>query len=226
MLLLSSCAVHNPMSEMVMFQKKVERDGTVRYAGYGHAFVGTSIDKYPISGVTDYLNRKNGRTNEYEHMKVSSLTTHAMIMDRSNRNFALSIALGFPLGLDLTTKLTHSLYATGSVGLSWYKPFNWQFILQRRLLDGNPTGLSIGAMVVSNHFSYSAERLPDEDSCKYCKSPYISTTSVGVRGVLVMRMEPQYETTDRVFFYANAAYMYDTTMKLWYPKVGFSIGFY
>lgn len=218
------------MSEMVMFQKKVESDGTVTYAGYGHAIAGFSFDNYPVSGVTDYLNQKNGTSGGYELFLPVSLTTNSILMIPSNPNYAFSLALGFPIGVDMTVKVSPSLFATGSVGWSEQQPLNWQLILQNRLLDGNPIGFSIGAMIVRHHVGYSGvDSEPYEGACSVCGiSPgnYIPSTAIGVRSVLILRHYPNYETTDRVFLYTNAAYMYDTTMKLWYPKVGFSLGFY
>jgi len=230
MLLLSGCAVHNPMSEMVMFHKKVEKDGKVTHAGYSHAIASYSADNYPHQGVDSYIKQRTGSTNQFNVHKPTSITTNAIFMNPWTPNFALSVALGFPIGLDMTARLTKTLFATGSVGWSEYTPANAQFILQKRLLDGNPTGLSIGAILVLNHVGYRVnESEPGEGASGgvgISPDNYIETTSVGVRGLLLLRDYPGYVTKDRVFIYANAAYLYDLSMKLWYPKVGFSIGFY
>jgi hypothetical protein len=230
LLLLSGCAVHNPMSEMVMFQKKVEDNGEVTYAGYGHAIAGYSADNYPQQGVNTYLKQRYESTNQFNVAKPASLTTNAIFMNPSYPNVALSVALGPSFGVDMTVKVTHSLFATGSIGWNDYAPANAQFILQKRLLDGNPTGISIGAILVRNHVGYRViEADPGEGASGgggISPDNYIETTSVGVRGLLLLRHYPGYETKNRIFLYANAAYMYDTTMKLWYPKLGFSFGFY
>lgn len=92
------------------------------------------------------------------------------------------------------------------------------------------TAISIGAILVLNHVGYRVHELDPGEGASggggISPDNYIETTSVGVRGLLLHRDYPGYETKDRVFIYANAAYLYDLTMKLWYPKMGFSVGFY
>jgi hypothetical protein len=239
LLLLSGCAVHNPMSELVMFQKKTDEVDPVSYSRSGQIITAAShtgltisafsVDNLPLSGVTDYLNERSGSNNRYVVQKPISLTTNGVFMSPLYPDVAISIAIGFPIGLDLTAKVGNSLYATGSLGWSDQTPLNGQFILQKRLLDGDPAGLAIGAILVRNYVGYSVtESETSEYVCFLCVPPIetIATTSVGIRGLLVLNNTPMHPSRRRSYLYANAAFLYDMTMRLWYPKMGFSIGFY
>lgn len=210
-----------------MFQKKVDEMGTVGYASYGHALAGSSVDNYPISGFNDYFQKRNGTSDQYDVVKPTSLTTNAVFMNPAYPDLAFSIAIGFPIGFDLTAKVSNSLYATGSFGWTEFAPMNGQFILQRRLLDGNPTGLAIGVILVRTYVGYVVTG-SDGEGCYLCITPnnYIGTTSVGIRAILTLKNTPQFYTRRRVFLYSNAAILYDMTMNLFYPKMGFSVGFY
>ena|SRR5690554_6338996 len=76
--LLSGCAIHNPMSEMLMFKTKKDFiDGREYSAKYSHAFISYTADLYNPEVVVDYANSK-GSNESYTYNTAKAITTHSI----------------------------------------------------------------------------------------------------------------------------------------------------
>lgn len=142
---LSGCAHHMPMSELKMYQEKRYSDGETQKTGYAHAIVGASAS---YAALPDPLVTRRGKV-LYNPEPAGFVGMSSIFMRPLDSNFATSISYGFFLiGFDMTYHLfpesEENLYLT--VGFT-NLPTNYQVILQRRLLDGNPLGLSLGVQV-------------------------------------------------------------------------------
>jgi hypothetical protein len=214
------------MSELVMFQNKVERDGSVSMSDLSNRFLSFSMDKHPKAGVTDYLDKRLGPGVEYMVYGRGSLATHSVYVESAKRDRAISLVIGVPMGVDATVQLFPKTFVTGSVSANFRSNLNGQLILQRQLIEGNPVGLSLGVMLIRNNVGYDYTIFGEDNySINFTPSWYISTFSIGPRSVFLFK-DARYNSAEPAFVYLNAAYLYDTTMKVWYPKIGFSLGFY
>jgi len=215
------------MSEMVMFQKKVERDESASMTGLNYRFLSVGMDKHPKAGVTRYLNKTRGYQDEYFVFGRGTLTAHSVSIQSKQRDRAVSFVFGVPMGVDGTAQILPKTFVTGSVSANFRSNVNGQLILQRQMIDGNLVRLTLGAMLIRNNVGYDIDpRFGEDDySINFTPTKYISTFSIGPRSVFLF-IDPRYNSAESVFIYLNAAYLYDTTMKLWYPKFGFSFGFY
>lgn len=216
-LILSGCAAQNPMSELLMFQHKKHAYGMVHEAGYSHAIGSAHVEPYPKSMIESAYGK------DIKARNGLAAATHAIFMsDRQNR-VAVSLAIGSPFGLDATAALPWRLYATGSAGISVFGDLNGVFVLQRRVADGNPVGLSLG-LLAKRTTLWAVDR---QDFAFHGRARRMDVLqSVGPRGVMFVGIKPDVPTTDRFFLYANGAYLFDLGLKAWYPSFGLSIGFY
>ncbi len=209
-----------------MFQKKVKSDGSVSISDLSNRILSFSMDKHPKAGVTRYLNKRSGFPDEHMVYGRGSLTTHSVSIQSKERDRAVSFVFGVPMGVDGTAQILPKTFVTGSVSTNFRLHANGQLILQRQLADGNPVGWSLGLMLIRNNVGYDTEARDGDVCCTFGPTDHISTISLGPRTAFLINIAHRYKKPGHEFLYANAAYLYDTTLKVWYPKVGFSIGFY
>lgn len=91
-------------------------------------------------------------------------------------------------------------------------------ILQRRLLDGNPVGLSLGVTYIRNY-----QRVGDLGFLSNYSEFY--TSSAGIRTVVFLSSRSVYGSS-QLFLYGTGSINYDFNVKVIYPKVGVAMGFY
>ncbi len=218
-LLISGCAIHAPMSEMVMFKdKKVDGKEYESRMGWG-------LGSMTVDLTTDKLDSElcEGQTGDCVSGDEPSLNTHVLVLTEKLDRVALSVALGAPLGLDATVHVFEDYYMTGSVA-TISDEIQGQFIFQRRLLDGNPLGLSVGGHLSRLNWVAGAYG----DNCTIsCWSEHrnLNTMVAGIRSVFTLTRISSYGST-RPFLYLTGSYNYDFKVGMTYPKVGVAIGFY
>ncbi len=218
----ASCAIHQPMSEIVMFQQKRSHSDSTYFAKYSHSLASFNGDYLSESAVLDYIGSNYEDEDDLEYERSGSITTNFIFLSEEYQEFGLSIALApllYGSGLDLTFNVFEKFYMTAAGGMGYQEP-QFQFIFQRRLLDGNPIGLSVGAVWRKNSRTIG-----------YNNGSWIGgysnfyTSSFGVRSVITLSPIRGYGEP-RVFFYGTGSYNYDITLKAFYPKIGFSVGIY
>lgn len=220
--LLAGCAVHSPMSEMVMFQEKeAEADRDLYLSRYSHSVASYRNWIYPQTSINRYLSRTEspGEVDAYTYLESHSFSTHAIFMSDRLEDVALSLAFGKGVGVDATARLFGDLYLTG--GLS--NPSNpvGQVVLQQRLLDGNPAGLSLGAAFTRNFHKFA--KIEECYFCTGARSTY--SRALGLRAVFTLSY-PEAEGRSRPFVYATGTWGYDFTFDAWYPQLGIAVGLY
>lgn len=220
--LLAGCAVHSPMSEMVMFQQKeAGPDGDLYLSRYSHSLTSYRNWIYPQSSINRYLSRteRHDQGDAYTYLESHSFSTHAIFMSDRLDDVALSLAFGKGLGVDATTRLFGNTYLTG--GLSNPAQPVGQLVLQQRLLDGNPAGLSLGVAFTRNFHKFA--RIDDCYFCTGARSTY--SRAVGLRAVYTLSY-PKDKGRSRPFLYATGTWGYDFTFDTWYPQLGVAVGLY
>lgn len=220
----ASCAIHQPMSEMVMFQEKRAHSDSTYFSKYSHSIASASTDHFLESEIVKYARENYSEDRELGYDNPSSLTTNLIFLNQNHQRFGLSIALG-PLvmgtGIDATYNIFEKYYLTAAGGMGRdFRDYQYQFILQRKLLDGNPLGLSIGT-VFRNRYRYVG--IP----VNYLGADNIDfyTTSFGLRSVFTYSPITEYGSS-RLFIHGTGSFNYDVTLNTFYPKIGISIGIY
>lgn len=217
--LLNGCAIHSPMSEMVMFKTKTDDfDGREYSAKYSHAFASYTADLYDPQVVVDYANSKS-ENDSYSYNYARSFATHAIFLSEKVDDFALSLAIGNTVGVDMTARLFGQTYLTGAANV--FEGLQGKVILQQRIYDGNPVGLSFGATLSRNYQILQY----DSGSMVFPGLTGYYTTSAGLRFVFMSGGLSFYRTS-RSFFYVNGSMNYDFQMKHFYPRMGISFGLY
>lgn len=223
MVILSGCAIHAPMSEMVMFQEKRTNDSSY-YSTYSHAVGSYQVDLHPSGRTADYANKP-----EYDFIRDRALTTNLIFMTEGKNNFAWSLALPYPLGIDGTWLLTDKWYLTNAISFSNGGDRDRRYllegnvILQRRIFDGHPLGFSVGTKLGYNRFSIDVT----ERGSVTRSTIAIPTKVVGFRSLLLLTPKPQPPAGyARPFVYATGSINYDIDVNVLYPVVGIAFGFY
>ena len=220
----TSCAIHQPMSEMVMFKEKKAHSDSTYSSKYSHSIGSFSTDNFLESAVLDYVGYNPQTDRESSYGNPASFTTNMIFLDERSNRFGASFALAPTLigsGIDATYNVIGHYYITGALGAGDDSGgLQYQFILQRRLSDGNPLGLSIGAVFKRNlRFISIRTNYLGGDSNSF------HSNSFGLRSVLTLAPITEYGSS-RLFIHATGSYNYDLTLKTFYPKVGISIGVY
>lgn len=220
--ILSGCAVHSPMSEMLMFQKKKGFDGRYYRARYSQTLISSTTNLYPKRPIEQYARKLHPESTgeSYDYSPAQTFTTNAILLSDKTDKFAVSLAMGNVLGIDATARIWGNLYFTGTI--SGYEKAQGQLIVQERILDGNPVGLSVGATYLRNYnMVYTGG-----SGCTFCyPSTDFYTHSIGIRSLIMLTPASPYGL-GRPFLYATGSYNYDITMDLFYPRIGIALGFY
>lgn len=204
---------------MVMFKEKIDSlDGKTYSAKYSHAFISYTTDVYDPKVVVDYAATKNDSKNYY-YDRATAVTTHAIFLSDKVDDIALSLALGNTIGIDFTSRLFGQTYLTGAT--SFYPGLQGEIIVQQRIYDGNPAGLSLGVTLNRNYqivmFDSGSMVFPGIDG--------YYTTSAGVRLMSIIGGISSYGDA-RQFLYFTGSVNYDFQMKHIYPRLGISFGLY
>ncbi len=218
----ASCAIHEPMSEMVMFQQKKSLSDSTYFSKYSHAIASYTKDLTPKKAVLDRLGHyteDDGEKHENGYMTPEVATTHFIFLHEKHKELGVSIAISsvlFGSGADFTHNIFGHYYLTGAVGFTPVP--QTQLILQRRLLDGNPIGLSLGTVLSLNNryvSTYNGSIIGGSEE--------LITSSLGIRAVLMAAERADYGAA-RFFLHSSFAYNYDFALKVFYPKIGVSFG--
>lgn len=220
--LLFGCAIHSPMSEMIMFHEKEDRYGRKYDSRYSHSVASVTTNLYSSKVINEYaeVNYPTGEDTQYDYASAATIMTSAIFMADGTNNFAVSLAIGNNFGLDATAKLFGRTYLTGALSIG--PRSQGLIVLQQRLKDGNPFGLSLG-LIYQRNYQY----VPiDGVSCGFCfPSEEFYTNSIGIRSVGLMA-PPQGYGDSKFFLYMTGSINYDITMETFYPKIGFALGLY
>lgn len=218
----ASCAIHQPMSEMVMFQEKESSYDSTYFSKYSHSIGSFSSDHFLESAVLDHVGHNSQSGGEKHYGNPFSLTTNLIFLSEKHQKIGFSIAIG-PLimgtGVDLTYNAFGKYYLTAAGGMGRdFRNYQYQFIVQRRLLDGNPVGLSVGAVLRNNYrfVSIDAEHIDYQD---------FYSNSLGIRSVFTFSPITNYGSS-RLFLHGTGSFNYDIKLNAFYPKIGVSVGIY
>ncbi|MEQ8525805.1 hypothetical protein [Gracilimonas sp.] len=221
---LTSCAIHQPMSEMVMFQQKKALSDSTFFSKYSHSIGSFSSDHFLESAVLDYIGYNSQSERKKQYGNPFALTTNLIFLNENHQNLGFSIALA-PLiagtGVDLTYNVFGKYYLTAAGGMGRdFRDFQHQFIFQRRLMDGNPFGLSLGAVWRKNYryVSITTESV-------FGSSQDFYSQSFGIRSVFTLSPISEYGSS-KLFLHGTGSFNYDITMEAFYPKIGISVGIY
>jgi hypothetical protein len=238
---LTGCAMHAPMSEMVMFHEKESPEGSYN-ARYSHALGSFTMHRYDPEAFETYVDNNlsaQGDTTLWPQSTEFGITSNAIFMFEQTDRVAVSLLAGLPFGADATLKLPADIYLSG-VGAFDYnnflnnlRGFQSQLILQRRLLDGNPVGASLGISWKNANLivPYDAELESVSRGCIACgirvlgHYKVLQSQSLGIRGVFMIS-KPTGHGQSRPFLYLTGSYNYDFALDMTYPKIGVSFGFY
>jgi hypothetical protein len=219
------------MSEMYMFKEKVVNDSTYQ-AKFSQAIGHVSIEDYDDKKLNKYARSEDppDKGNSYQGGSGGAIGTSPILMFDK---FSVSGSFGLPPGVDATTEIGNDYYVTGNAGISYNQRFQGQVILQKRILDGNPIGLSLGGVFKKEEISVEKNIGRQNWDDGYPPSMFqgtgpeeiYSSYMIGIRGLTMLSLPTSYGTS-RPFLYITGSYNYDLKIDMWYPKVGFAIGFY
>jgi hypothetical protein len=208
------------MSEMYMFKEKAVKD-TTYHSTYGHAVGSFTYSRYDAEAVTKYASEHDPIKNQYEDYERTydrSLATNAVYMFD---DFSVSAALGFPPGIDATAGLGSGMFVTASTGITNESNLQGQVILQKKILGGNPFGLSVGGVLRRSVINVSKSGQMDFPESE----TYYMTNEVGIRSMFMLAQISGYDRA-RLFLYGTGSYNYNIDMGMTYPKVGIALGLY
>lgn len=205
-----------------MFQKKKDLSDSSYFSKYSHSIGSFSTDQFLESAVLDYVGHNSQSGGEKHYGNPISLTTNLIFLSEKHQEVGFSIALG-PLllgtGADMTLNPFGKYYMTIAGGMGRdFRKYQSQVIVQRRLLDGNPLGLSVGGVWRKSYRFVSIEA----DHIDYQE---FYSTSVGIRSVFTYSPISNYGSP-RLFLHGTGSFNYDITLEAFYPKIGVSIGVY
>lgn len=173
--MLTGCATHAPMSEMVMFNKRPADEGEhIRFA-----LSATYIE----SGVNvEEFSEKQRDTDFQEEgflLEGNSIVFSSTWMKKDD--FSYSFAFGDALGIDVTRKLWDDYYVSSVLSA----PGSLKFIFQRRILDRKGGGISPGLFIAVNKKKYFSRC---EDYCgNFFPDQSIFLFNTGLRSRFLLR---------------------------------------
>ena len=213
----SGCATHSPMSEVKMYQEKRFSDGDTVRTRYAH--VVATFSKSDIGEMRNLETRDGSVLIEAKTAPVLGMAS--IFMRPETANYAISLSYGlFYIGFDMTfevlPKHVSNTYLTfGFTNL----PIYYQFILQRRLLDGNPFGLSLGFQLRQLEILHE----PFE-GCYLCMIPERDQyLAFGPRVNFAISDNPNILTRRRAMLYGNISINYAPAIDLYFPNFGVAL---
>ena len=219
---LSGCAVHSPMSEMLMFQQKEGYNGKTYKSRYSHSIVSVTSNLHSPARINKYAEQQEPTRSDrrYNYNTAPTILTNLIFMSEHSDRFAFSVGVGNNIGIDATAKVYEDLFLSGAASLA--SSPQGQIILQKRLLDGTPTGLSVGISYQRNSLYVPI----DGAGCGFCfPSEDFGTNSVGIRTVGLLAPPSQYGKS-AFFLHFTGSINYNMSIEMVYPKIGISLGIY
>ncbi|RNC83861.1 MAG: hypothetical protein ED557_08810 [Balneola sp.] len=218
-LFLTGCAMHSPMSEMVMFAEKkvqasIQDSSTVNYNSL-FAFSG-GLDKsfYEFSTV-ERIAESRYQTSDGVSVANSLLAT-ANLSVLGSEYFAINIAVSGGMGVDATFKAMEDIYLT--VGYTLYG--GQQAIIQKRLRYTGRSGLAFG--IFYDRVFLGLEESFDCGFCGFGPEDEAYLHVVGIRGLILDHNGQKNRSFLKV--YGKTGYMIDYNIP--YVTVGASIGIF
>lgn len=199
-----------------MFKDKKMADDSILSSKYSLTFVSYNHDFISERKVMDYVNEKTDYSaNYYEYFPF--VAAHLTYFSKKSQ-FSHSIAIGNGLGYDFTFSPLEYFYITNSITMT--DVMSYQGIIQRRIYDGNPFGLSLGINYQRNNHSVSV----GEGVCgTFICGTLFHSSSVGLRSVLFYS-DNRPHIRSRMNFFAVFNYSYDMTIGTFYPSLSLSFG--
>jgi hypothetical protein len=212
------------MSEMVMFQQKKTSSDSTYYSKYSHSIASANTDHFLESEIVKYTREKYQEGRKLSYGNPISLATNFIFLNEKHQNIGLSLSLS-PIvmgsGIDATYNIFREYYITAAGGMGRdFRDYQYQFIFQQRILDGNPIGFSVGGVIRKSYRFVGI-------TTNYVGVDHIDfyTNSYGIRSVFTYSPISDYGSS-RLFIYGSCSLNYDVTLKAIYPKLGLSIGLY
>ena len=212
--LISGCAVHSPMSELLMFSRK-KYNGKIYKARYSQAIINYSYNSLPPSVIKRFIHREHPNydlKNVDADNRSPSISTDPIFLSSHEETMAVSAAIGLNPGGDITFKLPYSNYATLALDF-----VGTQEILQHRLVNSPWIGQSIGVYHRYRYYGTDFDNGPTIGPIdKYW------TNEVGVRSVTLVHGGGK----TQIFFYLTVAAGYNIEFRSDLISFGFSLGLF
>jgi len=211
-----------PHSELVMFQEKELKDGERVKTRYAHGLASAAFE---FSDESTLLANQS----DFDNVAVGPYVgTHLIFMRQNGAAFSATVGNGF--GLDLTLPLIHDIYITQSFshGLAFENfQSSLQTIIQRRLYDGNPVGLSIGINYQLKNsridgFPRFRDDCPGYASYFVACHNFIPRHSIGIRSVMTFSFQPRDHIPSKQMLYGAVNLNYDLSFGFFYPMLSIS----
>ena len=178
--LIQACATHAPMSEMVMFNTRIDTtSGTLPEKGGG-----LTIYSEKISNEQFEKKREGEFSQSYLIEEPVSLSIFKMKRD----DFGLGVSLFHSFGIDVTKKIMSNSYITATASANQ----SFKFILQNKIISYNQLGMSVGFFVGRSYRGYEnySDCLDDEpcgSSVTFGPSNYDYLKIAGLRTRFILR---------------------------------------
>jgi len=210
----SGCAIHSPMSELLMFNRK-KYNGKIYKARYSQAIINYSYNSLPPSVIKRFIHRKQPSydlKNVDTDNRSPSISTDPIFLSSNEETMAVSVAIGLNPGGDITFKLPYSNYATLALDV-----IGTQEILQHRLVNSPWIGQSIG---VYHRYRYYGAYFDGGPTIGPIDKYW--TNEVGVRSVTLVHGGGK----TQIFFYLTLAAGYNIAFRSDLISFGFSLGLF
>lgn len=218
-LMLSGCAMHAPMSEMVMFRNKGQAHARPS-APFGAGVSRVQALPVEVARVERAVRVRRGLDPRLivspEPTRRVDFSLHASLYERRGRG-AISVALGSAMGTDLTLRLVPPLYVTlGTTGDG-----GQQAIIQAPLLDARRAGAAVGLYGRRELYAYDVTDPSDDTPPSLYNPP--STLPVyhaGARAVITVGPD----RTNGPTLYANGHIGYAPALQRPVASFGIALG--
>lgn len=214
----SGCATHSPMSEVKMYQHhRVDVADTLR-SGNARSLISGSYS--PIGKKPEMVKQGGGKL--LKPCTWPAFSTGKVYMRKEGAISAISYSVGlFTAGFDMTFDLFPNTIDNTYLTLGFSnRPDYFLAILQRRLFDATPIGLSLGFHV--SHIVVMHER-PKEVECRFCLEPYYDVfIAYGPRAPLALFGGRNPAGRPQMLF-GNFSVNYVPTLDLYYPTFSLSV---